>query len=128
MSHDARELMPCPFCGGEAKQFTIGEEEPSNVGGDVIVCTKCSASGHVEFGRKENLVSRWNTRATLSPDPVLLGEVRQAIEAIYAEDIILQSFRLDVVPRAEESPATWQNRVRKAALLAKFPKLTGEEV
>lgn len=64
------ELLPCPFCGGEAERFTIGEDEPNNAGGDVITCTKCQASSHVEFGRKENLVDRWNTRAqeTLSPE------------------------------------------------------------
>lgn len=55
-------LSPCPFCGGEADRYTIGPEEPNNAGGDVIVCTRCSASSHVEFGRKENLVSRWNSR------------------------------------------------------------------
>lgn len=56
------ELLPCPFCGGEAERFTIGDDEPNNAGGDVITCTKCQASSHVEFGRKENLVDRWNTR------------------------------------------------------------------
>ncbi len=56
------ELLPCPFCGGEAKRYTIGEDEPANTGGDVINCTKCGASSHVEFGYKENLVSHWNTR------------------------------------------------------------------
>lgn len=55
-------LLPCPFCGGEALRFTIGDDEPNNAGGDVITCTKCQASSHVEFCRKENLVDRWNTR------------------------------------------------------------------
>jgi Lar family restriction alleviation protein len=57
------ELKPCPFCGAEATRFTIGDDEPNNAGGDVIVCTGCQASSHVEFGRKENLVSCWNQRA-----------------------------------------------------------------
>lgn len=59
-------LEPCPFCGGEARRFTIGENEPENAGGDVISCTKCGASSHVEFGRKENLVDRWNHRTAHS--------------------------------------------------------------
>lgn len=60
-----QELKPCPFCGGEAQRFTLTEEdEPMNAGGDVITCLKCQASSHVEFGRKENLVSCWNTRTT----------------------------------------------------------------
>lgn len=61
-------LEPCPFCRGEARLFTIGENEPENAGGDVISCTKCGASSHVEFGRKENLVDRWNTRTVHSGD------------------------------------------------------------
>lgn len=55
-------LAPCPFCGGSARRFTIGADEPSNAGGDVISCCRCGASSHVEFGRKENLVSSWNRR------------------------------------------------------------------
>src|SRR5690606_30711087 len=61
------KLEPCPFCGGEAERITIGEDEPANAGGDVIVCTRCEASSHVEFGRKENLVSCWNTRTAAQP-------------------------------------------------------------
>lgn len=59
----SEELKPCPFCGGKAERHTIEDEEPSNAGGDVICCSRCGASSHVEFGRKENLVSVWNTRA-----------------------------------------------------------------
>lgn len=55
-------LLPCPFCGGEALRFTLPEDGLGNGGGDVITCTRCQASSHVEFGRKENLVDRWNTR------------------------------------------------------------------
>lgn len=54
-------LKPCPFCAGEAVRITL-TEEGDNAGGDVITCMKCGASSHVEFGYKENLVSRWNTR------------------------------------------------------------------
>ena len=60
------ELKPCPFCGGEAERFTIEEEDGhGNKGGDVITCTRCQASSHVEFGRKENLMDRWNSRVVM---------------------------------------------------------------
>lgn len=66
----ADRLMPCPFCGGQAQRLTISEDdEPNNAGGDVICCSQCGASSHVEFGRKENLASRWNTRNQPAPSP-----------------------------------------------------------
>ncbi|MGY9268749.1 Lar family restriction alleviation protein [Citrobacter freundii] len=58
--------MPCPFCGGKAHQLTIEQDDDPHFGGDVITCTECGASSHVEFGFKENLKSAWNSRtATL---------------------------------------------------------------
>lgn len=64
MTETPPELLPCPFCGGEAERTTI-EEEGDNFGGDVITCKRCFASSHVEFGFKENIVSHWNTRTDL---------------------------------------------------------------
>ena len=64
----AVDLLPCPFCGGEAKRSTLPPDEFDNAGGDVIECTGCGASSHVEFGRRENLVSTWNRRAPVSAD------------------------------------------------------------
>lgn len=96
---DNEVLKPCPFCGGHPERFTIGEEEPNNAGGDVIVCTRCQASSHVEFGRKENLVDRWNTRTALTKTEALpakpvemegLVELVEAVDALFmtAEDRI----------------------------------------
>ena len=65
MTIDREVLLPCPFCGGNARRYTIGPEEPNNAGGDVICCVRCQASSHVEFGYKENLVSCWNRRTAL---------------------------------------------------------------
>lgn len=78
MTDQSGGLLACPFCGGEPKRLTIGEDEPNNAGGDVIVCTRCQASSHVEFGRKENLVSRWNARHT---HPAATGSVREDFPA-----------------------------------------------
>lgn len=62
---DKDELLPCPFCGGKARQVTIEQDDVPNFGGDVITCTECGASSHVEFGFKENLKSAWNSRAAM---------------------------------------------------------------
>lgn len=61
----ANGLMPCPFCGGKARQLTIEQDNDPHFGGDVITCTECGASSHVEFGFKENLKSAWNSRAAM---------------------------------------------------------------
>lgn len=75
-SEVTQALLPCPFCGGEALRFTLPEDGLGNGGGDVITCTRCQASSHVEFGRKENLVDRWNTRLAHSlPSQADAGEV-----------------------------------------------------
>ncbi|MBO9717475.1 MAG: Lar family restriction alleviation protein [Pseudoxanthomonas sp.] len=62
----ARELLPCPFCGGEPERIDFGPEDAENAGGSCIACTRCQSSGPVEFGYKENFVSTWNRRAALA--------------------------------------------------------------
>lgn len=61
---DAPELLPCPFCGGAAEWVDI--ESGDCFGGSFIQCAACWACSPVEFGFKENLTSKWNTRV---PDP-----------------------------------------------------------
>ena len=62
-------VLPCPFCGGPAEIVEIDKGE--NAGGSFVRCTRCFASGNVEFGFKENFISNWNHRVqTLAPDAV----------------------------------------------------------
>lgn len=61
-SRDSVELLPCPFCGSEAERIDFGPGSGDNEGGSCIACTKCQASGPVEFGYKENFVANWNRR------------------------------------------------------------------
>lgn len=65
----AGELLPCPFCGGEAERFgPMGDHEPMNAGGYVIQCRKCSCSSAVMFPCGDDpiplLIEAWNKRAT----------------------------------------------------------------
>jgi Lar family restriction alleviation protein len=92
-SEVTQALLPCPFCGGEAERFTLPEDEFGNGGGDVITCSRCQASSHVEFGRKENLVDRWNARLTAqsgeSEDPHrILKNALFALEKLKAPAMI----------------------------------------
>ena len=99
MTMSDEKLKPCPFCGGEAKRFTIGDDEPNNAGGDCIGCTKCGASSHVEFGRKENLVSRWNTRPSIVPSSEVVERLRSLVEES------LYHLRLDKAAKAYHEKA-----------------------
>jgi Lar family restriction alleviation protein len=76
-------LEPCPFCGGEAEELYLEDED--NFGGSVISCKKCGASSPVHFDRKTNLHSSWNDRAR--PSPVSCprcGEMERALEWAFA--------------------------------------------
>jgi len=87
MDEDSRhapvEMKPCPFCGSAAERRTLDADEFGNEGGDVIECSGCRASSHVEFGRKENLLARWNAR-TSDPSPDGLIAVLSALCDAYA--------------------------------------------
>ena len=63
LMQQTRELLPCPFCGGEAERIDFGPDAAENEGGSCIACKRCQASGPVEFGFKENFIANWNRRA-----------------------------------------------------------------
>ena len=77
------ELLPCPFCGGEAEILEFDEpdfdEEHENFGGSCVVCKKCQANTAVVFGYKETLHSSWNERH-LQASPVPSSERDDIIE------------------------------------------------
>ena len=56
------EILPCPFCGGEAVRQDIEGEQNENFGASYICCKRCWASTALHFDRKENLVPAWNER------------------------------------------------------------------
>lgn len=55
------DLKACPFCGGKAERIDI--EDGDNAGGSCVACSRCNASGNVEFEFKENFISNWNRRS-----------------------------------------------------------------
>ena len=54
----AEELRPCPFCGGEAKEFTGEDAAPHRW---TVECDACGA--HVGSGTRHRARTKWNRRA-----------------------------------------------------------------
>lgn len=77
-----KELLPCPFCGGEVKIRLVGDEDiwwTITRGNDdatrcncrlfmeseVFTCEEFATAKSIE--RQENLIARWNTRTNTIP-------------------------------------------------------------
>jgi Lar family restriction alleviation protein len=65
LNGESVRLLPCPFCGGDAEIVHLDDDD--NEGGSCVSCTRCQASGNVEFGFKENFIENWNRRARPQP-------------------------------------------------------------
>lgn len=80
-------LLPCPFCGGEAKL-----EDWSHVWeyGTIIKCVVCGAcmSEGLEDGNgwHERAVEKWNRRAQPEPPEAVHGQWIEHVEPHYAFD------------------------------------------
>ncbi|MDX5515850.1 Lar family restriction alleviation protein [Stenotrophomonas sp. RG-453] len=67
----ARELLACPFCGGDAAIRNWQDEEPWShaiVEWQKVHCTECECEGISSCpGYEPDTVQAWNTRAALTP-------------------------------------------------------------
>lgn len=66
---NAPELLPCPFCGGEADLLYHGENDPPDPFCESwqVICGTCGAAPKCDFFNKEKAIAAWNTRADLHP-------------------------------------------------------------
>lgn len=56
------ELLPCPFCGGEAEMLTAESMNGGYLFG--IMCNDCRSRGDV-YDTEAEAIAAWNTRAEL---------------------------------------------------------------
>ena len=73
----AVDLLPCPFCGGEARGHALPDDTFNNGGGDVIVCS----TAHPDWDEHEDVFAAVNAITALRRAPVSAGKVK-AREAV----------------------------------------------
>lgn len=78
MASEAPELLPCPFCGGEAEWKSGG---PGNA---FVMCKSCHAT--TDDGSIPRIRAAWNTRADLHQQALAEAEARgyaRAVENVF---------------------------------------------
>lgn len=67
------ELKPCPFCGSEAKLYSVGLTKKKLY---AIVCTKCKVQYPFIFADEDMAIETWNKRAEEIGVPIYDKETR----------------------------------------------------
>ncbi len=64
----SRELLPCPFCGGDANFKTTPESWGYHSGSVEVRCRKCGGScgSQDDYSARKKAAAAWNTRAPVS--------------------------------------------------------------
>jgi hypothetical protein len=83
MTQDKQELLPCPFCGGEAELYRVGNDHTKSQSA-VISCKKPGCFGEQEVGvirqsyewAVQKVTEKWNTRHS----PVSSQDAKQALD------------------------------------------------
>lgn len=56
------ELLPCPFCGGEAKLYSVGTGSPHYGHYHQVVCQGCLTASGAYWSGEQSAIDAWNTR------------------------------------------------------------------
>ncbi len=56
------DLKPCPFCGGEAKLYSIGTGSPHYGHYHQVVCQGCLTASGAYWSGEQSAIDAWNTR------------------------------------------------------------------
>lgn len=116
----AGELLPCPFCGGEAK---LVSNTSSTVQCQNDQCIIGDPAPFNDFSHRHDAITAWNTRATPTPpiegrDADVERDVRIILQAVAdadSEDCIAS---IDVDIPKDGYPRQWLQHAARAALQA----------
>lgn len=85
MSDETTELLPCPFCGGEAMPVKQIEGRYA-IARYSVSCNGCGLVAFYEATEAE-AIAAWNTRAELWSGTLTAEQVREAIEKRFDFDV-----------------------------------------
>jgi hypothetical protein len=125
---DAQELLPCPFCGGEASDTPPNchqstPYDPTDRMYPIVRCKSCggTAEGACNDGRIDNrstasAVAAWNTRADTA-EVIALRAERDALLAERNEALTnIRAYQVGVAVGRSEGDATLAVRAENASL------------
>ena len=84
------ELLPCPFCGGDASVDTIYPDYPEKGYGVTCLCNGCHGNIYIpdtKYPTKQDAISAWNTRTPSIDDIVAVDERAKTVEKCLAAAI-----------------------------------------
>lgn len=88
---DKPELLPCPFCGGEAVISQYGTPRISTI----VECTECAC--RLETGETFSHGTIWNTRADTAERDALREALDWAGDTLYLADSLAEAISLSKV-------------------------------
>ncbi len=92
-SDDAREvevtLLPCPFCGGEARIEPWIDAKGDMDAGNMISCSNetCAIAPCLAEDDRATAIAAWNTRLSAKPADPAMGKVERAFRAAWSDGL-----------------------------------------
>ncbi|PCJ24110.1 MAG: hypothetical protein COA96_10215 [SAR86 cluster bacterium] len=113
---DETKLLPCPFCGGEAKlnHHSVSDQY-------WVTCVECDFDGHMPIQHDFGAISQWNTRPAI-PDEAALVEIVERVQGDELDNIWI-GFSEAVVKALRPHLSNGEDKAR----IAELEKLLGNK-
>lgn len=84
------KLLPCPFCGGEAKYI----EDKDFFISRFVTCTKCGIETRRNYLRKDLAIKDWNTR---KPMERILEQLEKLKTNAFDDEVVVLNDAIEIV-------------------------------